>query len=194
MVEKMFAEPRRIVTGHSSSGAAIVVADSLIRTEPILAQARHAVLYETHAFPASNDEWNDPISIGTKDLANGDGIVLRVVDFPPETVTVRVCTSRIAETRADSPLDVQMFHRTVSLDFAILHKGRISCILDDNVQIDMAEGDVCVQRGTVHGWTNGSAEPARVFFVLSAANPVTAGGQTLQATGYEKRDVESGGN
>ncbi|KAK5737654.1 hypothetical protein LTR17_006516 [Elasticomyces elasticus] len=174
MVEKMFAEPRRIVTGHSSSGAAIVVADSLIPTEPILAQARHAVLYETHAFPASNDEWNDPISIGTKDLANGDGIVLRVVDFPPETVT--------------------MFHRTVSLDFAILHKGRISCTLDDMVQIDMAEGDVCVQRGTIHGWTNSSAEPARVFFVLSAADPVRIGGQTLQATGYEKRDVASGGN
>lgn len=39
--------------------------------------------------------------------------------------------------------------------------------LDDGVRIDMKPGDVCVQRGTIHGWTNYSDEPARLYFVLS---------------------------
>jgi hypothetical protein len=76
----------------------------------------------------------------------------------------------------------------------------------------MKAGDVCVQRGTIHGWTNYSNEPARMYFILSgmrslthgfqpaqsnfyfiAAHPVTVGGKVLKATGYSKDDVSSGG-
>lgn len=86
-----------------------------------------------------------------------------------------------------------MFHRTESLDFGILLNGEVSWYiasffffsfqfeasfdpvanasicshLDDGVRIDMKPGDVCVQRGTIHGWTNYSDEPARLYFVLS---------------------------
>lgn len=31
----------------------------------------------------------------------------------------------------------------------------------------MKAGDVCVQRGTIHGWTNYTDKPARVYFILS---------------------------
>lgn len=85
--------------------------------------------------------------------------------------------------------------------------------LDDGVRIDMKPGDVCVQRGTIHGWTNYSDEPARLYFVLSgekaaimsavnqddnltskiAATPVKIDGKSLTATGYSKDEVESGG-
>lgn len=85
--------------------------------------------------------------------------------------------------------------------------------LDDGVRIDMKPGDVCVQRGTIHGWTNYSEEPARLYFVLSgkkaamtsvvcwedcltmkiAASPVKIDGKSLTAYGYTKEEVESGG-
>lgn len=39
--------------------------------------------------------------------------------------------------------------------------------LDDGVRIDMKPGDVCVQRGTIHGWTNYTNKPARVYFILT---------------------------
>lgn len=39
--------------------------------------------------------------------------------------------------------------------------------LDDGVRIDMKPGDVCVQRGTIHGWTNYTDKPARVYFILT---------------------------
>jgi hypothetical protein len=78
----------------------------------------------------------------------------------------------------------------------------------------MKAGDVCVQRGTIHGWTNYSDKPARVYFVLTgkkapmlkayrlesstdthivAATPVKIGGKFLRDEGFQKEYVESGG-
>jgi len=42
--------------------------------------------------------------------------------------------------------------------------------LDHDERIDMKAGDVCVQRGTIHGWTNYSDKPARVFFILTGTS------------------------
>lgn len=39
--------------------------------------------------------------------------------------------------------------------------------LDGDERVDMKAGDVCVQRGTIHGWVNYSDKPARLYFVLS---------------------------
>lgn len=84
----MFPHPRRIVTGHSPQGAAIVVDDAVIPCLPTAIKCNFAVLYETHQFPASNDEWVDPAQSRTTDLSNKMGTVLRVVDFPANTETV----------------------------------------------------------------------------------------------------------
>ncbi|KAL7942525.1 hypothetical protein V8C42DRAFT_331254 [Trichoderma barbatum] len=172
----MFPDPRRIVTGHNSEGRAIVVADSTIPCQPTPIGANFAVLYETHEFPVSNDEWIDPTKVRTKDLSNDKGIVLRVVDIPANVEKAGM-----------------MFHRTESLDFGILFSGEVICHLDDDVEIHMKPGDVCVQRGTIHGWTNSTDKPARVYFILSAAKPVTINGESLTAIGYTKSEVESGG-
>ncbi|KAI1113206.1 hypothetical protein F5Y14DRAFT_227395 [Nemania sp. NC0429] len=169
----LFPDPRRIVTGHDDAGKAIVVADDTISCEPTPIKCNFAVLYETHQFPASNDEWIDPVNDRTKNLANDKGVVLRVVDFPPRTET--------------------MFHRTESLDFGILHEGEMTCHLDDGVRIDMKAGDVCVQRGTIHGWTNYSDKPARVYFILTAAHPAKVGNTVLEEAGFQRGNVESGG-
>lgn len=85
-----FPDPRRIVTGHNSEGRAIVVADSPIPCVPTPTGANFAVLYETHQFPASNDDWVDPTKTRTTDLSNHKGIILRVVDIPPKVETVTV--------------------------------------------------------------------------------------------------------
>lgn len=101
-----FPHPRRIVTGHKSDGSSTVVKDSEIPCLPTPIKCNFAVLYETHKFPASNDEpFVDPAEAKTASLANASGVVLRVVDFPPKTETI--------------------FHRTVSLDFGILFEGEI---------------------------------------------------------------------
>lgn len=84
----MFPAPRRVVTGHDDQGNAIYVDDKQIEPQPTGFDCDFAVLYETHRFPASNDGWEDPIEQSTKSLANDKGVVLRIVDFKPNTKTV----------------------------------------------------------------------------------------------------------
>lgn len=86
--QPLFPHPRRVVTGHDEHGNSIFVADSQVPCVPTPANCNFAVLYETHEFPASNDGWVDPIVNRTKSLANPNGLVLRVVDFKPNTKTV----------------------------------------------------------------------------------------------------------
>ncbi|KEF56648.1 uncharacterized protein A1O9_06837 [Exophiala aquamarina CBS 119918] len=168
-----FPDPRRIVTGHDEEGNAIVLKDSQVPCVPISADANFAVLWETSQFPANLNGNEDPIEKKTTNLANDKGVVLRIVDIPPNTVT--------------------MFHRTVSLDFGILFEGELDCRLDNDVVIHMKAGDVCVQRGTIHGWTNSSSKPARIYFVLIAADPVKIGDKVFEETGFKHEDVTSGG-
>lgn len=103
---QFFPHPRRIVTGHSPSGASTVVKDTTIPCLPTSIKCNFAVLYETHQFPSSCDEpFVDPADSKTASLANDKGVVLRCVDFPPKTET--------------------LYHRTISLDFGILMSGQI---------------------------------------------------------------------
>lgn len=85
-----FPDPRRIVTGHDEQGNAIVLKDSQVPCVPISADANFAVLWETSQFPANLNGNEDPIEKRTTNLANDKGVVLRIVDIPPNTVTVGV--------------------------------------------------------------------------------------------------------
>lgn len=61
---------------------------------------------------------------------------------------------------------VQKFHRTVTVDYAIVMKGTMTLILDDGKRVKATAGDVVVQRGTIHEWLNEGDEWTRVFFIL----------------------------
>ena len=88
MSEQLFPHPRRIVTGHDSSGNSIVVKDSEIECKPTPVKCNFAVLWETNTFPSNNNDDADPAEAKTESLVNDKGVILRVVDFPPKTETV----------------------------------------------------------------------------------------------------------
>ncbi|KAF9638209.1 Cupin RmlC-type [Lasiodiplodia theobromae] len=169
----LFPAPRRLVTGHDEKGKAVYLKDHTIEPEATNMDASFAVLWETHEFPANNNGFKDPIETKTESLSNKDGVVLRVVDIPANTVTP--------------------FHRTVSLDFGIVLEGEVECYLDDGVTKRMKRGDVCVQRGTIHGWKNPTDQPARIYFVLIAAGPVEIDGKPFEKTGFSDKEVTTGG-
>ncbi|KAH8697043.1 hypothetical protein BGW36DRAFT_358858 [Talaromyces proteolyticus] len=169
----LFPDPRRIVTGHDANGNAIVLKDSNIPCVPTPLKANFAVLWETHQFPANNEGDEDPVERETSSLANDKGLVLRVVDFPPHTDT--------------------LVHRTVSLDFGIVFQGEIDCTLDNGVVVHLKPGDTCVQRGTVHKWTNNGSVPTRVYFILTAAEPIKIDGKLLGNHGFRDDEVATGG-
>src|SRR4051794_40906767 len=63
------------------------------------------------------------------------------------------------------------FHKTSSVDYAIVLSGEIYALMDEG-EVLLRAGDVLVQRGTNHAWSNRTAAPARLAFVLIDAEPV----------------------
>ncbi len=92
------------MTGHDSSGKAVVIKDSVIDCSPTPVKCNFAVLWETSTFPSDNNDSRDPVESKTESLVNENGIILRVVDFPPKTETVSVSYLDIVEVEQSSCL------------------------------------------------------------------------------------------
>jgi mannose-6-phosphate isomerase-like protein (cupin superfamily) len=58
-----------------------------------------------------------------------------------------------------------MMHRTETIDYAIVLEGEITLLLDDE-DVQLKAGDVVIQRGTNHAWSNRSNKPARMLYIL----------------------------
>ena len=63
------------------------------------------------------------------------------------------------------------FHKTNSVDYAIVLSGEIYALMDEG-EVLLRAGDVLVQRGTNHAWSNRTDAPAYLAFVLIDAEPV----------------------
>jgi quercetin dioxygenase-like cupin family protein len=154
---------RRVVTGHSADGRAIVVKDSvaenIVRKRP---GYESCVVWATEGFPADND---DPTDGATRNVPTSvpNGTVFRVVRYEPG-VAPRV-------------------HRTDSLDYAIILSGEIDMELEKGNEIHLKAGDVVVQRGTIHNWIHRGSEPCVIAFILTSAKPLSAGGKAVAAFG-----------
>src|SRR5699024_11498308 len=57
------------------------------------------------------------------------------------------------------------FHRTDSLDYAVVLEGEITLLVDEG-EATLSAGDVVVQRATSHAWSNRTDTTARMLFVL----------------------------
>ena len=60
--------------------------------------------------------------------------------------------------------------------------GEIDMVLDDTT-VHLKQGDLIVQRGTIHNWVNNGAVPCTIAFVLIAAHVPTLPHSSLAAVG-----------
>ena len=56
-------------------------------------------------------------------------------------------------------------HRTETVDYAVVLEGEIVMLLDDD-EVKLKAGDVVIQRGTNHAWSNRSDKPVKMLYVL----------------------------
>ena len=158
----MALQIRRVVTGHDSSGRAVVkideVARNLVSSRP---GATAGVVWTTEGFPIDNTGEEDA-GLRKTGTTLDNGTVFRILELAPG-VTPRN-------------------HRTDSIDYAVVMSGEVDMELDDT-KVHLKAGDVLVQRGTIHNWVNHGTEPCVIAFVLIAAKPVTVGGKVLRAEG-----------
>jgi mannose-6-phosphate isomerase-like protein (cupin superfamily) len=170
---------RRIVTGHDAAGKAIVAMEGEpphIVSFPSLPGTYFFEIWKTHSSPAPIDNGADP-TLGPRRMGpTPNGCAVRIVQIPPEKdvklpSTVEEMRQHFQETgspeAATSRLDAPhpLMHRTESVDFGILIDGELTLILDDS-ELQLKPGDIVVQRGTNHAWSNRGDKPCRIAFVL----------------------------
>jgi mannose-6-phosphate isomerase-like protein (cupin superfamily) len=153
---------RRVVTGHDDGGRAVISIDEICKNV-MSRRPNHesCVIWSTGSFPTDNSGTEDG---GTRPVAtvDPDGTVFRIGCYHPGV----------------APRN----HRTESVDYAIVMSGEIVMEID-GASVHLHAGDVLVQRGTIHNWTNPGKEPCIIAFVLVAAKPVERAGKVLGAHG-----------
>jgi quercetin dioxygenase-like cupin family protein len=74
-------------------------------------------------------------------------------------------------------------HRTQTVDYAVVMAGEIFMVLDGGKEVHLKQGDVIVQRGTVHDWINRGSVPCVIAFVLIASKQPRIGDKVLGPIG-----------
>ncbi|HEY2134449.1 MAG TPA: cupin domain-containing protein [Xanthobacteraceae bacterium] len=173
---------RRVVTGHDAEGRSVFVMDGA--SPHVFSRGTGSVvvtdLWETHAAPADNRGNEDSINRSFRLPPPKNGSVLRIIEYPPDKQRVPA----LAHER-DAPADGSGrhealdrgnprhpgFHKTSSVDYAIVLSGEIYALMDVG-EVLLKTGDVLIQRGTNHAWSNRTDAPATLAFVLIDAEPV----------------------
>lgn len=167
---------RRIVTGHNAAGKSIIWQDGPSpNVVEVLPQLNLHELWQTRA-PADNTGTEDT-ALGGIQLEPRDpsGTVFRIVDFPPDDVWKESDVGEAFEKMHspgahDDDAETAAMHETQTTDYAIVIEGEIWAVMEEG-ETKMEVGDVLVQRGTNHAWSNRSDKPAAVAFVLIGAKP-----------------------
>jgi quercetin dioxygenase-like cupin family protein len=61
-------------------------------------------------------------------------------------------------------------HKTETIDYIVVTAGELTMLLEDGADVVMRPNDVMIQRATVHGWANRSAQPCRFATVVIDAS------------------------
>lgn len=167
---------RRIVTGENAQGKSIFVSDGPApnHTSDPGSPLAH-VLWVTGEAAAPGP---DPAPAGQAfGFHSKKGSLLRVVDFPPdENYNASELTRFLDQhgVRDVSGARHFWFHKTPSLDYAIVLEGEIHALMDEGETL-MRPGDILIQRATNHSWSNRSGQPCRMAFVLLDLEPGAKG-------------------
>ena len=174
---------RRIVTGHSPAGRAVVISDGF---SPWAVDALHIPLLRTELLWQTADPPSLP-SASTADPAIGarsflpkaGATSIQVVNFPPDASAMpadATPTELGADYAKAFPGLAERFERenpgmhvTDTVDYCILLEGELVMELDDGATTVVRAHDIVIQNGTRHGWRNRSGASARMLFVMIGA-------------------------
>lgn len=168
---------QRVVTGHNAMGRAIIAeagTPPVIHDLAAVPGTRFYEIWNTSMMPVLVDNAPDPTLRPLKLAPDANGSVMRVVDIPPDSQQNTISAADAARAFAEigqahahsgDEQPHKLMHRTETLDYGIVVAGEVWLVLDDE-EIHLKAGDIVVQRGTNHAWSNRTEEMARMVFVL----------------------------
>jgi hypothetical protein len=162
----------------NDAGRSYIVSDALLPTAEVApGEPVRAGLWTTETAPASNHGAHDPVPDGVitrTPPAHRGGSVIRITDIVPDSrraYTPQELQRRGCKTTPERSAKHPGFHATDTVDYAICLEGEVWAVLDEDETL-MRPGDVLIQRGTYHAWSNRSDRVARMLFVLIDAEPL----------------------
>ncbi len=169
---------KRVVTGHDAQGQAVVALSGPTPNNFPLKAVPGTVFYEvwnSNASPALIDNGDDPTNQPLQLSPMPLGSVIRVVDIPPDSVQNQVSAADAATVFAEigqahagtaqADSKHKLMHRTETLDYGVVTEGEVWLVLDGE-DVHLKRGDIVVQRGTNHAWSNRTEQMARMVFIL----------------------------
>lgn len=157
---------RRVVTGQNEQGLSTVIFDSAMPDifggggmQDFDAQGQLALaeLWAT-AVPADNSGNQDSLRGGDFNLEPDPGsVMVRMVEIPPEP-------EGVAKPGAGARSHPG-FHTTQTTDIVIVLEGEIYAMLETGETL-LKAGDVLIQRGTNHAWSNRSGAPVKFAGIM----------------------------
>jgi mannose-6-phosphate isomerase-like protein (cupin superfamily) len=165
---------RRVITTHDANGKAVVASDGPAPNVRLREASgiTSTLLWVLDQVPARYAEGKDFAAreIGIAPPANG--VVFRVVEFPPLGQVDAAAERKLAQDQSLAPHRKPgetprhpFMHRTRSVDFGIILSGEIDMLLDDS-EVHCRAGDVVIQQATNHAWVNRGSAPCRIAFIL----------------------------
>ena len=149
MANENYPPIRRVITGHDMNNVAKVMIDApATNTKSPSAGIVSTLMWVTDGAPAkipAGDKFEDMGAriVGTAPAPKGTRFC--VIDFPP----------------GNHP----GMHRTETVDYVIVLEGEIEMDMDDST-VKLKQGDIMIQRGTNHAWSNRSGKPVRMLYIL----------------------------
>ena len=194
---------RRVITGHDKDGKAIVLSDDIapaVRTNPLRPGQISVDLWKTTVSPAPLTAAEpDPTGGPRRMHAGGQSTTFRISEVAPDSDAIRNLTPEQARAlfRNQGNEDASTYgrggrhplmHRTETIDYAVVLDGEIFMLLDDT-EVKLTTGDVVIQRGTNHAWSNRSGKHVRMLYVLISGkfDPALAAQFKARADATEKK-------
>ncbi len=134
---------RRVVTGHTPEGKAVVSSDTEVDQEEwfnYLWRTDHIPTFPDDGAPSPAPDFFPPLY----------GIRFGIFTLPPDTTAG--------------------MHISDTIDFEYIISGEMWLELDDGVEILLKPGDTVVQNGTIHAWHNRGSEPCRLVYWMTGAH------------------------
>ena len=171
---------RRVVTGHDKNGKAVILEDREapnVRTNALRPGHISTELWKTHATPAPiTREEADPTDGPKIQIPPRNGTVFRISEIGPETEAIHNIDADQAREIFKAMGNEQgstfgqnqrhpYMHRTQTIDYAVVLEGEITMLVDED-EVHLKAGDVVIQRGTNHAWSNRSKKPVKMLYVL----------------------------
>lgn len=166
---------RRIVTAQEPGGRAYIASDAPapsvfdlpggFRVTEVWKVAQSPIVLDCNA----EEPTDGPLTL----LPPAKGHLLRITDFPPDEdsmgesdIAHKVFDAMAGSNSLSNGEEASlMMHRTETLDYGIVLEGSITLVVDDD-EVELSQGDVVVQRGSNHAWSNRSGKNCRMAFIL----------------------------